>query len=77
MSNKTLKKMNLTLNIVREILRKNGEISENQIKAIPFLNKEESEIIFNSLIISIPHARVNVEKISSSPYLEWDRKIFC
>lgn len=60
--------------IALALLKKNREISLNQILSIPLLDEQESRLIYNELTLS-PNVIVRKEKISSEPYLEFDRII--
>lgn len=60
--------------ITLTLLKNRGEISYSQIKSIPFIDREEAELIYQELLSS-PSVSINKEKISSEPYLEFDRII--
>lgn len=56
------------------ILKKDGKISVEQIRAIPLIEEEDVARII-SVIRKLFYIEIITEKVSSEPYLEWNRVI--
>jgi hypothetical protein len=59
---------------VLSILNRKGKIYLSQIEKIPFINDDEVKLIYNELL-SNSNFFITKEKISSSPYLEFDKVV--
>lgn len=70
----TTKSFNIGMKISTALLKHKGEISENTIKAIPFVSEVEAALIIKEIIKSYD-VEIITKKTRTRPFLEWTRII--
>ena len=66
--------IDLGIKISSALLKSKGEITEKEIKSIPFVNEKEADFILKRIIETF-NVEVFTKKIKTNPFLEWDKII--